>query len=455
MTNQPTTNFQRDIYSVSRLNSEVRAVLEGSFPLLWVQGEISNLATPASGHIYFSLKDSHAQVRCAMFRMKRQYLRFQPKNGTEVLIRARISLYEGRGDFQLIAEHMEPAGEGALHQSFEELKRRLAAEGLFDTDRKKAIPTHPKQIGIITSASGAAIRDVLTVLKRRNPAIPVVIYPTSVQGDSAVQELIAAIRLANRRQECDLLILARGGGSLEDLVAFNDEQLARTIAASELPLISAIGHEVDFTIADFVADQRAPTPSAAAEIATQDTGELLHKVTTLQQRLQRQLLQQLSQKRAIINQMTKRLQQRHPGVKLEQRQQRVDELEQRLLRSLKNRLYHHQQTLQTLSVRLAAQTPDHTLKQLHGRLQRLYARLQHRMTTCINHNKQQLALASTHLNTLSPLATLERGYSITRHNQQILRNCSKVSPGDELETQLARGHITSQVIRVEAKQSKE
>ncbi|MCP5022944.1 MAG: exodeoxyribonuclease VII large subunit, partial [bacterium] len=259
---------QRDIYSVSRLNSEVRAVLDASFPLLWVEGEISNLARPSSGHIYFSLKDPHSQVRCAMFRMKRQRLRFEPENGMQVLVRARPNLYEARGDFQLSIEHMELGGEGLLRQAFEELKQRLDQEGLFDSGQKRPLPQFPRQIGVITSPSGAAIRDMISVLKRRLPAIPVVIYPVQVQGDRSAVDINQAVQLANRRSECDLLILTRGGGSLEDLMAFNDEQVARAIAASEIPIISAIGHEIDFTIADFVADQRAPTPSAAAELAT-------------------------------------------------------------------------------------------------------------------------------------------------------------------------------------------
>ncbi|MCP4936959.1 MAG: exodeoxyribonuclease VII large subunit, partial [bacterium] len=240
--------FHREIYSVSRLNSEARTVLEGSFQLLWVEGEISNLSRPSSGHIYFSLKDAHTQVRCALFKSKRLRLRFQPENGAQVLLRARVSLYEGRGEFQLIVEQLEPAGEGALRQAFEALKQKLAAEGLFDSEMKLPLPAFPRSIGIITSPTGAAIRDLITVLKRRFPALPIVIYPAIVQGDTAPKTIIEMIHLANNRAECDLLVLARGGGSLEDLMAFNDEQLARAIAASVIPIISAIGHEIDFTI---------------------------------------------------------------------------------------------------------------------------------------------------------------------------------------------------------------
>ncbi|PLY15624.1 MAG: exodeoxyribonuclease VII large subunit [Sedimenticola sp.] len=438
---------QRDIYSVSRLNGEVRAVLEGSFPLVWVQGEISNIAQPSSGHIYFSLKDSHAQVRCAMFRMKRQYLRFQPANGNQVLIRARISLYEGRGEFQLIVEHMEAAGEGALRQAFEELKRQLAEQGLFDTARKRVLPRFPKSIGIITSPSGAAIRDVLTVLKRRCPAIPVIVYPVPVQGETAAREIIDAIRLANRRNECDLLILTRGGGSLEDLMAFNDEQLARSISDSAIPVISAVGHEVDFTIADYVADHRAPTPSAAAELASPDTEELLTKTAQLERRMRMQAEQTLRRKRQTLEHLIRRLDQRHPGAQLQQKQQRTDELEQRLHRSLNTRLVHAQQQLDMHIARLFARTPGHTLNKLQSRIDSQQTKLRHAIQATITLRKQRLTLAAASLNALSPLATLERGYSITRHAERgIVRDAASLSPGDRIHTQLAKGSVTSRVI---------
>ena len=283
----------RDIFSVSRLNMEIRSALENSFPLLWVTGEISNLAAPRSGHLYFSLKDASAQVRCAMFRNRRKLLRFQPDNGAQVIVRAKVTMYEPRGDLQLIIEHMEPAGEGLLRQQVEELTRRLRDEGLFDADRKHPIPAFPRRIGIVTSPSGAAIRDVLTVLKRRCPSIPVVIYPVPVQGTTAAAEIAEMLRLADRRKECDLLILTRGGGSLEDLMAFNDEQLARTIAALSIPLISAVGHEIDTGISDHVADRRAPTPSAAAELASPDAAALLERITLLGTRLQTAYFDQL------------------------------------------------------------------------------------------------------------------------------------------------------------------
>lgn len=278
-------DFSRDIYSVSRLNREARAVLEGGFPLLWVEGELSNLAQPASGHIYFSLKDPAAQVRCAMFRSKRLLLGFKPANHQQVLVRARVGLYEGRGDFQLIVEHMEPAGEGALRLAFERLKQKLAAEGLFDAATKQPLPAMPRQVGLITSPTGAAVRDLLTVLERRFPALPVLIYPAQVQGQSAAAELVAALDLANERAECDILILARGGGSLEDLQAFNDEALARAVHRSAIPVVTGIGHEIDLSIADLVADQRGATPSAAAELVSPSAQHLAQRLQAIEQRL--------------------------------------------------------------------------------------------------------------------------------------------------------------------------
>ena len=286
--------LERDIFSVSRLVRETRSVLESSFPLLWIEGEISNFSRPASGHMYFSLKDEAAQVRCAMFRGKNIHLRFKPENGMHVLVRVRPTLYETRGDFQLLIEHMEEAGLGALQRAFEELKTRLGKEGLFDTRSKQSIPVLPKQIGVITSPTGAAIRDILSVLKRRFPAIPVLIYPTAVQGENAATEIASMIKLADQRKECDVLVLARGGGSIEDLWAFNEEVVARAIHACETPLIAAIGHEVDFTIADFVADQRAPTPSAAAELITPDQHDFRQRLNKQFDRLNQQLNHQIA-----------------------------------------------------------------------------------------------------------------------------------------------------------------
>jgi exodeoxyribonuclease VII large subunit len=434
---------QRDIYSVSRLNSEVRAVLDASFPLLWVEGEISNLAKPSSGHIYFSLKDPHSQVRCAMFRMKRLRLRFEPENGMQILVRARPNLYEARGDFQLNIEHMEPGGEGLLRQAFEQLKQRLDQEGLFNSQHKQPLPGFPQQIGVITSPTGAAIRDVLSVLKRRYPAVPVLIYPVQVQGEAAAKEVSQALQLANKRKECDLLILTRGGGSLEDLMAFNDEQVARSVFKSKIAVISAIGHEIDFTISDFVADQRAPTPSAAAELATPDHNELNERYADLQRQLSHRIERLQHTLEQQVGNISRRLSLLHPGLQLGQRQQRLDELELRMGRSLETVLQSSKQKLTHLQTSLFAESPQKRSDMLKHRTLQLHRRMvlsvtnQHKLVT------QRLAAAISNLNTLSPLATLERGYSITTKlpDNKILHSSADVSAGDRIETRLAQGKI--------------
>ena len=332
MNQQTDLTLERDIYTVSRLNREVRSVLEGSFPLLWIEAEISNFSCPASGHWYFSLKDEANQVRGAMFRNRNRLLRFRPENGMQVLVRARVGLYEARGEFQIIVEHMEEAGDGALRRAFEQLKQRLHIEGLFDPRHKKALPTHPQTIGVITSATGAAIRDILSTLARRFPSLPVIVYPVAVQGQSAATEIREMLQLAEQRNECDVLILARGGGSLEDLWAFNDEQLARSIHQITIPIVTGIGHEIDFTIADFVADHRAPTPTAAAELVSPDQ----YALQTHLQQLEAQLTSRLSGKLQSYQQHLVWLQKRlpHPARKLQDIAQRLDEAEQRMQRAL-------------------------------------------------------------------------------------------------------------------------
>lgn len=437
----------RDIWSVSRLNGEICAVLEGSFPLLWVEGEISNLATPRSGHSYFSLKDSHAQVRCALFRNKRQLLRFQPKDGDQVLIRARISLYEARGDFQLIVEHMEPAGEGALQRAFEELKAKLDSEGLFDARNKKELPAFPRCIGIVTSPTGAALRDILQILKRRFPALPVIIYPTLVQGDEAAAEITHTLKLADRRGDCDLLILTRGGGSLEDLWAFNDEALARTIAALDTPVISAVGHEIDFTIADFVADRRAPTPSAAAELATQNQAQLLSRLEELQQRLNRTIRRRLQEHRQHLEHIRHKLQILHPQRRLQQDQQLLDELGLRLERAMRMQLTQKQQCCQQLVVRLHLLNPSNRVAMLEEKLANYREKLLRGMQHILSHKQLQLAGVSRELQAVSPLNTLGRGYSITTDaiSGKVLTSSSETKPGSRIRTRLLEGSVVSVV----------
>ncbi len=439
------SDIDRDIYSVSRLNREARAVLEGNFPLLWVEGEISNLARPRSGHIYFSLKDEFAQIRCAMFRMRVGNLRFTPQDGMHVTARVKVGLYEPRGDFQLQVEHMEEAGHGALQRAFEALKQRLDAEGLFAAERKRPLPALPKRIGVVTSSSGAAIRDILTVLNRRFPAIPVVIYPTAVQGEGAANEIAAQIRLAGQRNECDVIIVGRGGGSLEDLWAFNEEAVARAIYESPLPVVSAVGHEVDVTISDFVADVRAATPSAAAEMLTPDRDEWLYALQRIGQRLQRSLGQQLRLRRQKLDWLRKRL--RDPAQQLQQRAQRLDELEQRLQHAQRHLLRHLQARLATDSARLQRHNPLARLQQHRQKQQQLSLRLRQAMQQRLKQLQLQLAAQAHALETVSPLATLSRGYAIVQAAQggKVIRRSDEVKKGDALRTTLHQGELLCRV----------
>ncbi len=388
--------------TVSQLNRQARSILEQGLGRLWVEGEISNIARPASGHVYFSLKDSSAQVRAAFFRQRQRGPVLNFKDGDQVLALGRVSLYEARGDYQLIVEQIEFAGEGALKRQFEVLKKKLDAEGLFDESRKQALPELPRRIGVITSPSGAAIRDIISVLARRFPSIPVVIYPAAVQGETAPAELQAALQSAIRRAECDVLIIGRGGGSLEDLMAFNDEQLARSIVNCPIPVVSAVGHEVDFTIADFVADLRAPTPSAAAEIVVPDRNDWLRSLNSLATRI----------------------------VRLGRRT--LDDLGQ---------------SLDWLGRRLVRSSPAATLERSAARLASLQQRLHgaaHRSVRDINH---RLQLAARGLHSVSPLATLERGYAIVENAEsgKVLLKASDVAPGDDIRARLSDGVLIATV----------
>lgn len=437
----------RDVYSVSRLNREARALLEGGLPLLWVEGEISNLARPSSGHVYFTLKDEQAQVRCALFRMNSLRLGFAPENGMQVLVRARVSLYEARGEFQLIAEHLEPAGEGALRRAFELLKQRLAAEGLFDAAHKKPLPDLPRQIGILTSPAGAALRDILTTLRRRFPALPVLIYPIPVQGAGAAQKIADRLGMANTHAQCDVLVLARGGGSLEDLWAFNEEAVARAIYASRIPVVTGIGHEIDFTIADFVADQRAPTPTAAAELISPDRSEWFERLTRLENRMQLAAQRRLGHLQQTLYSLQKRLQ--HPGRRLRDQAQRLDGLEQRLHHARRVVLRHAHARLAELSARLCTETPLHRLRQTQGQLthhgQRLHAAIQR----FVERRRAELHTLTRALDAVSPLATLARGYAIVRRVPELslLRSARASAPGDTVHARLAQGSLICKVVR--------
>ena len=384
--------------SVSQLNRQVKRLLEGHFDFVWIEGELSNLAQPGSGHWYFSLKDDLAQVRCAMFRNRNQRVRFEPRDGQQLLVRARVSLYEGRGEYQLIIEHMEDAGAGALQRAFEQLKALLVAEGLMLEENKQQLPILPERIGIITSPSGAAVRDIISVFKRRFPRIELVVLPVPVQGDGAAPAIVKALQLADQ-QRYDALILARGGGSIEDLWAFNEEQVARAIAACSTPVVSAVGHETDFTIADFVADARAPTPSAAAEMLSPDQRELIQGFASYQLSLARALRRHIHS----LGQQLKlsRGQLRHPGERLREQSQRLDDCELHLRRSLRRALDSRQQHLTGVAGKL---------------------------------------------HTLSPLATLQRGYAIVSDSEgEVLTSAKQVQEGQLISTRLAEGKLVSRV----------
>lgn len=478
----------KDVYAVSRLVREARATLEGGFPLLWVEGEISNLAMPASGHIYFTLKDEAAQVRCAMFKGRNRQLRFIPENGMQVLLRVRVTLYEGRGEFQLVVEHMEEAGSGALQRAYEALKHRLGEAGLFDDAHKKALPKIPTTIGVMSSPDGAAVHDILTVLARRFPDVNVIIYPVAVQGVDSANQIADAIATAEQRQECDVLIIGRGGGSLEDLWSFNEEKVAQAIFACELPIISAVGHEVDFTIADFVADMRAATPSAAAELAVPDAQQWLHKLQGQTRRLTLLMTHYLQNEQRHLMHLARRLPQ--PKTALMQQMQRLDRLEKQLHQAFQQQYKQCQQRLDYWSVRL--KHPQAAIEAQHYKLTHLRSRLRHVMVTRRDEQthryqglvkrlqlqsplpmlsqqqqrfqqlqarlhllmKQALATKQAHfkqqirtLSAVSPLNTLERGYSITTDGKtgHVISESSSVVVGQEVNVTLQHGELICRV----------
>ncbi|MGU3190288.1 exodeoxyribonuclease VII large subunit [Vibrio cholerae] len=436
----------RNIYTVSRLNSEVRLLLENEMGIVWLVGEISNFSAPVSGHWYLTLKDSQAQVKCAMFKGNNRLVNFKPQNGQQVLVKARLSLYEPRGDYQIILESMQPEGDGRLQQQFEQLKMQLAAEGLFAQTRKKPLPENPRCVGIITSRTGAALHDILHVLKRRDPNLPVVIYPTLVQGEEAAIQIAQAIGRANTRAECDVLIVGRGGGSLEDLWCFNHEIVARTIAASEIPIISAVGHEIDVTIADFVADVRAPTPSAAAELVSRDHRHKQQVLHQWQAKLSSAMRHYLAQQDTQFARLQHKLDKQHPQTRLERQQQQLDELSLRLEQKMQQRLATQQQRWDRLSHKIELHSPIHLIRQQHFNLIQQEQRINQSIQRYLIQSRHQLALLSEKLDAVSPLATLARGYSVTRTTQgELVRQSAQVKPGDTLVTQLMDGEILSTV----------
>ncbi|MEX2151060.1 MAG: exodeoxyribonuclease VII large subunit [Steroidobacteraceae bacterium] len=437
----------RDIYTVGRLNREARGLLEAGLPSLWITGELSNLSRPSSGHWYFTLKDADAQVRCAMFRQRNLACRAAPRDGLQVLLRARVGLYEARGDFQLVVDHLEQAGEGELRQRYEALKLRLAGEGLFDADRKRPPPRFPRRVGVVTSATAAALRDVLHVIRRRYPAMPVLIYPVPVQGADAAREIGEMLAMADRRAEVDVLLLVRGGGSLEDLQAFNDEGLARVIAGLELPLICGVGHEIDFTIADFVADLRAPTPSAAAELAVPDAATWLAGFDALARRLAGAALRASRLRRESLARSASRLASLHPAQALAQRAQRLDELQTRAQSAMRRAVIHAGERVARQAAELAGRSPTARIAALTARITQagmmLVPALRHRLAVADG----RLQAAASGLHATSPLATLARGYAVVTlaADGRVVSDGAQAPPGTEIDARLARGRLRARV----------
>ncbi len=442
MTNPLFNRVAESAIPISALNSRARALLENAFPPLWVSGEISNLTKHASGHWYFSLKDDKAQVRCVMFRHRNQYLDFTPKEGMQVEARVLVSLYEPRGDFQLNVETMRPGGLGALYEAFAQLKAKLETEGLFDPARKRTLPSYPHQIGIITSPQAAALRDVLTTLKRRMPAISIVLYPTPVQGKGAHQQITQAIQTANQRNECQTLILCRGGGSIEDLWEFNEEAVARAIVASRIPLVCGVGHETDFTIADFAADQRAPTPTAAAELASPNRPELDQQLRALNQRMARHMTRMLETRMQHLDHLSKRL--AHPGARIQHQRQQLAHLTQRLQQVARHRVDRHRWNVKQYSERLANAQPN--LAPFQQRCTNIDARLSLAIKNRLASAHQAQARLSANLQHLNPQSILERGYSITRDKHgNIVRNSNALTLDSEIELKFAVGSAKANI----------
>lgn len=437
--------------SVSELNHQARHLLEASFLQVWVEGELSGFARPSSGHWYFSLKDKKCQVRCAMFRGANQRLRTPPREGDQIRIRGKVTLYENRGDFQIVVEHMEPAGLGPLQQAFDALKMKLQAEGLFDPARKKPIPATPRHIGVVTSPTGAAIHDILTVLARRCPAIPVTLYPTAVQGNAATADIIRAIGQAQRHNVADVLIIGRGGGSLEDLWCFNEEAVARAIAECTIPTVSAVGHEVDVTIADFVADLRAPTPSAAAEKISPDQKDWLRRLHEQQLRLSQSARRQLQRMETRLEHLSARL--RDPRRELQAKAQRMDELDMRLNQRIRQKLEQQGVRVDHLNQRLSAQSPARTLITANDRVVQLNQRLDASMRQHLKQQREQLQHMAQTLQVVSPLATLGRGYAIVKDDQgQIVRRADQLTAGQSIKAHLGQGSVYAEVTGTSSEQ---
>jgi exodeoxyribonuclease VII large subunit len=433
------------IWSVSALNFEIKTMLEQGIGSIWIEGEISNFSSPASGHWYFTLKDERSQLRAAMFRNRNQRIAFTPQNGQQILIRAQVTLYEARGDFQVIVEHMEEAGVGRLMREFEVLKKQLSKEGLFDQKHKKPVPDQARHIGIITSASGAAIRDAISVIRRRSPSSQVTLFPTQVQGEAATGSIVNAIKLANRHAECDVLLLIRGGGSLEDLWCFNEATVAHAIFDSEIPIVSGIGHEIDTTIADYVADQRAPTPSVAAESVTMDQYEIMMRIDQLALRLQQHMVKKLSRYEDSINTIQQRLLRLHPQRQMQSLKQRLVFASNTLKHIQRNNLERKNHQLQRHIEQLRLHQPQQKIAMLKLNVERSSRGLLTLMQKLLTQHKHALALNSGKLDNLSPLKTLARGYATVSLQNKLIYSANELKTNDEVKLRFKDGEHNASI----------
>ncbi len=434
------------ILSVSELNREAKYLLETSFPLIWVEGEISNLAQPGSGHMYFSLKDERAQVRCAMFKNRNIRIRFHPQNGQKVMIQARVSLFEGRGEFQLIVEQMQEYGIGDLHKKFERLKQKLDQEGLFAAENKKDIPLFPKTIGVITSPTGAAIRDIISVLKRRYPLADVLIYPSLVQGETAATDICKAISKAESDQRCDLLIVARGGGSIEDLWPFNEEIVSRKIHHCDIPVVSGVGHETDFTICDFVADLRAPTPSAAAELVTPDISEIAYRIDRLEIKARQLIEGKIYLLQNSLDLAAQKLQQQKPSNKITHDKQVLEHLKHKLNSLIASKISHAKQSIAISKEKLKNNSPSIKVENYKNRVSSINSKLQVLMNNNIKLHQQKIEALARNLNAVSPLQTIARGYSVLEtQDKQVISSIEQISSGDTITARISNGSLKCRV----------
>lgn len=443
---------KQHVLQVSELTRKVRYILESEINTIWLTGEISNFIAASSGHWYLSLKDSKSQVKCAMFKGNNRYTRIKPQNGQQVLVKAKVSLYEPRGDFQLIIEQMEDAGEGLLRQQYEALKAQLTKEGLFLQENKQALASSYQRIGVVTSPTGAAIKDIISVLKRRSPSTQVVIYPALVQGELAAQDIVSSIEIANQRNEVDILIVGRGGGSLEDLWCFNDERVVRAIYYSRLPVISAVGHEIDTTLSDYAADVRAPTPSAAAELISGDIEDQIGKVQQYDKRLASALLNQQQRRSTQIKHLAARLQQCEPQRQLLSYSQLADDLERRLQQAMLRYLSQQQARPQYLAQALKHLSPEVKLKGYEKTFNSLSERLTQAAGKLLANKQQSFARRLEQLQLVSPLATIARGYSIVRdEDNSIIRSVSQVEDSSQISVQVNDGVIEAKVTAISQK----